>query len=223
MFRLHGESDSIIYHRTDPTTTVPLFLHKNSLRIRARPLIHHVRRFVTDDILVKLSSRSPTNFLDRRLDDLALPKHGTKLDNWSRIQQRENELFRGRKAQAAHDAERMVGLDGWRMEFAIPMAELVSRRKLNVNFTSSPIIPPRQWCDQCVKGRGVEIPHKRAALERAGESTLAVFAFEFCFFKTFGSVSEWWQKKERRVLYWSIWTLDTWRRFPQQRRRSLIT
>ena len=29
---------------------------------------------------VKLSSRSPTNFLDRRVDELALPKHGTKLD-----------------------------------------------------------------------------------------------------------------------------------------------
>ena len=70
-----------MYHRTDPTTTVPLFLHKNILRIH---VIHYVRRVVTDDIPVKLSSRSPTNFLDRRLDELALMKP----DKWTRVEQR---------------------------------------------------------------------------------------------------------------------------------------
>ena len=206
MFMLHSESDSIIYHRTDPTTTVPLFLHKNSMRIHARPLIHHVRRFVTDDIPVKMSSRSPRNFLDRRWDELALPKHGTKLDNWTRIEQRENELLRGRKAQAAHDAERMVGADGRRMAFALPMAEPREPSETEREVHELTHLPPRQWRDQCVKGRGEETPHKRVTLERAGESTLPFIKFDVCFFKTFGSVSEWWQKKERRVLYWSMWS-----------------
>ena len=80
MFRLNGENDSIMYHQTDPTMTVPVFFHDNSLRIHARPLIHHVRLVAGDDIPVKLSSRSRTSLLDRRLDELALPKRGKKLD-----------------------------------------------------------------------------------------------------------------------------------------------
>ena len=55
-------------HQRAPTTTVPLFLHKNSLRIRAGPIVHHVSR---------LSAQSPLRLLDRRLDELALPKHLT--------------------------------------------------------------------------------------------------------------------------------------------------
>ena len=97
---------------TEPTT-VRLFLHKNSLRIHARPLIHHVRLFAEDDSPVRLSSRSPTNLLNRRLDKVPLREHFTKRDKWTPVEQRENDLSRGRKAQAAHDAERTVGPDGW--------------------------------------------------------------------------------------------------------------
>ena len=42
VFRLNCGNDSIMYHRNDPTSTVKLFLHNKSLRILARPLIHHV-------------------------------------------------------------------------------------------------------------------------------------------------------------------------------------
>ena len=45
-----------------------------------------------------------------------------KLDMWTRNDQRENELLRARKAQAAHDAECTVAPDEWRIELA--MAEL---------------------------------------------------------------------------------------------------
>ena len=96
MFRLNGEIDSIMYHRSGPTTKVPLFLNKNSLRVHAKPLIHHVRLVAADDIPVRLSSRPPTNLLDRRLDGFA--RHV--------FEHRENELSRGRTAQAAVDAER---------------------------------------------------------------------------------------------------------------------
>ena len=58
-------------------------------RVHARPLIHHVRLDAVDDIPVRLSSRSLTNWLDRRLDELALPKHGTRLDRRTRVGQRE--------------------------------------------------------------------------------------------------------------------------------------
>ena len=37
VFNFRRENDSIMYHHRDPTTTVPLFLHKNNLRIRAKP------------------------------------------------------------------------------------------------------------------------------------------------------------------------------------------
>ena len=113
---------------TEPTQR-HCFLQEHSLRIHARPVAEN-------DIPVRLSSRSSTILLDRRLDYLALPGHGTKLDKWTRIEQRENELLRGRKAQAAHDAERMVGPGGRRTELAIPMADLASCGKLNVKFTS---------------------------------------------------------------------------------------
>ena len=46
---------------------------------------------------VRLSPQSPLRLLDRRLDELALPKHGTKLDKWTRLEKRENELMRERK------------------------------------------------------------------------------------------------------------------------------
>ena len=45
-----GETDSIMYHQSDPTTTVPLFLHKNSLRVRANPIVYHVSLAVEDDM-----------------------------------------------------------------------------------------------------------------------------------------------------------------------------
>ena len=101
--------------------------------------------------------------------------------NWTTghvVEKRENELLRGRKAQAAHDAERMVGVDGRRMEFAIPMAEPREPSETEREFHELTHLLPRQWCDQCVKGRGVEIPHKRVTLERAE----SVIAFDFCFF-----------------------------------------
>ena len=80
VFNVKGENDSIRCHHRDPTTTVPLFLHKNSLRIRANPIVHHVSPVMEDDMPVRLSAQSPLRLLDRRLDELALPRHGTKLD-----------------------------------------------------------------------------------------------------------------------------------------------
>ena len=152
----------IIYHRTDPTRTVLLFLRKNNLRIHARPLLHYVRLVVTDDTPVKLFSRSPTNFLDRRLGELALPTHGTKLDKWTRVEQRYNELLRGRKAQAAHDAEHMVGLVGRRMGFAIPTTEPHEPSETGREVHEVTHLLPRQWCDHCVKGRrSVQNQHSR--------------------------------------------------------------
>ena len=88
-----------MYHHRDPTTTVPLFLHKNSLKIRANPIAHHVSPVMEDDMPVRLSGQSPLRLLDRLLDELELPKHGTKLDKWTRIEKRENELMRERKSQ----------------------------------------------------------------------------------------------------------------------------
>ena len=90
-----------MYHHRDPTTIVPLFLHKNSLRIRAKTIVHHVSPVMEDDMLVRLSGQSPLRLLDRRFDELVLPKHGTKLDKWTRVEKRENELMRERKSQAA--------------------------------------------------------------------------------------------------------------------------
>ena len=50
---------------------------------------------------VRLSAQSLLRLLDRRLEELALPKHGTKLDKWTRPEKREDELMRERKSQAA--------------------------------------------------------------------------------------------------------------------------
>ena len=92
-----GENDSIMYRHRYPTTTVPLFLHKYSLRIRADPVVHHVSPVMEDDMPVRLSGQSPLSLLDRRVDELALPRHGTKLDKWTRVEKRENEFIEGAK------------------------------------------------------------------------------------------------------------------------------
>ena len=47
--------------------------------------------------------------------------------------------------------------------------------------------PPQPWCEQCIRGRGTENPHKMVTFERA-ESTLSVNAFDLCFIKTSGIV-----------------------------------
>ena len=52
------------------------------------------------------------------MDELALPKHGTKLDKWTRIEKREKEFMRERKSQAAIESEREVGPEGRRREAA---------------------------------------------------------------------------------------------------------
>ena len=57
------------------------------------------------------------------MDELALPKHGTKLDKWTRIEKRENELIRERKSQAAIESAREAGPEGRRREAAIPISD----------------------------------------------------------------------------------------------------
>ena len=176
-----------MYHHRDPTTTVPLFLHKNSLRMRANPIVHHVCPVMKDDKPVRLSSQSPVRLLDRRLEELALPKHGTKLDKWSRIEQRENVLVRERKSQTMIDPERELGPEGRRREAAIPVSSprepTITEREVH-ELTH---LPPQPWCEQCIRGRGTENPHKRVTFEHA-EHTLPVIAFDFCFIKTSGIV-----------------------------------
>ena len=85
--------------------------------------VHRVSPVVAVDMPVRLSSRSPLNLLDRRLDELALPKLGTKLDQWTRIQKHENELVRMRKSHAAIDAEGGAGPEVRHRNAAIPMPD----------------------------------------------------------------------------------------------------
>ena len=187
MFNLRGENDSIMYHHRDPTATVPLFLHKNSLRINANPIVHHVSPVMEDDMPVRLSGQSPLKLLDRRLDELALPKHGTKLDKWTRIEKRENELMRERKSQAAIESEREAGPEGRRREAAIPISDPREPTNTEKEVHELTHLPSQPWCEQCIRGRGTENPHKRVTFERV-ESTLPAIAFDFCFIKTSGIV-----------------------------------
>ena len=73
------------------------------------------------------------------------------------------------------------------MELAIPMAEPREPSKTERDVHELTHLSPQQWCDHCVKRRGVEHPHKRVTLE-SPESTLLVTAFDFSFIKTSGSV-----------------------------------
>ena len=56
----------------------------------------------------------------------------------------------------------------------------VIRRTRRGKFTSSRILPPQLWCEQCVKGRGTENPPRRVTFERA-ESTLPCHRIRFLF------------------------------------------
>ena len=182
---LKGENDSIMYHLNDSTATVPLFLHRNSLRVHTRPFLHHVSPVVVDHMPLRQSWRSPSNLLDRRLDELALPKHGTKLDKWTRLEKRENELVRERKSQAAIDAALEAGLEGRLRDAAIQMSDPREPSSTEKEVHELTHLLPQPWCERCVKGRGMENPHKRVTIERA-ESTLHVIAVDFCFIKTSG-------------------------------------
>ena len=74
-----------------------------------------------------------------------------------------------------------------RRDGAIPIAD--PREPLNTERAVHELthLPPQPWCEQCVKGRRTENPHKRVTFERA-KSTLPVVAFDFCFIKTSGIV-----------------------------------
>ena len=187
VFNLRRENDSIMYHHRDPTTTVPLFSHKNSLRIRANTIVHQVSPVMGDAMPVRLYGQSPLRLLDRRLDELALPKHGTMLDKWTRIEKRENELVRERKSQAAIESEREAGPEGRRREAAIPIADPREPTITEKEVHELTHLPPQLRCEQCVRERGTENPHKRVMFERA-EPTLPVLACDFCFIRSSGIV-----------------------------------
>ena len=91
-----------------------------------------------DDLFVRLSGQSPLRLLDHRLDELALPKHGTKLDTWTRIEKRENELMRAKiTSRAAIEAE-MVQKDAVEKLRSRPQTH-VNRRTQRRKLTSSVI------------------------------------------------------------------------------------
>ena len=136
-----------------------------------------------DDMPVRLSSRSLLKLLDRRWDELALPKQGTKLHKWTRLEKREKELVRERKSQAAIDAEREAGPKGRRRNAAMPRADLCEPSNTEKEVRELTRLPPQPLCERCVMGRGTENPHKRVTFERA-ESRLLVIAFDFCLIKT---------------------------------------
>ena len=169
VFSFKGENESIMHHQSDPTTTVPFFLHKNGLRIHATPFVHHVSPVVEDDMPLRLSSRSPLTLLDRRLDELALQKHGAKLDKWTRLEKRVKELVRERKPQAAIDVERVAGPEGRRRDAAIPIADPREPSNTYKDVHERTHLPgPQPWCEQCFKERGMENPHKRGDVRTCG-------------------------------------------------------
>ena len=174
-------------HQSDPTTSVPFFLKKTSLRMHAKPIVHHGSPVLEDDMPWRPSSRSPLKLLDRRLDELALPKQGTKLDKWTRLEKREKELVRERKSQAAIDAEREAGPEGRRRDAATPTADHREASNTEKEVQELTHLPPQPWCEQCAKERVTENPQKRVTFEGA-ESTLPVVALDFCFIKTSGIV-----------------------------------
>ena len=67
--------------------------------------------------------------------------HCLNTDKWTCIEQRDKELLRARKSQAAHEAERMVGPDGRRTEVAIPMAEPRGPSETEREVPTPPLLP----------------------------------------------------------------------------------
>ena len=141
VFSLKRENDSIMYHQSNPTTTLQLFLHKNSLRVHARPFVQHVSLVVVDDF------RSSSNLLDCRSDELALPTHGTKLDEWTRLEERENGLVRERTSLAAIGAEREGGPERRHRYAVIPMSDRREPSSTEKEVHEVTHRPPQPWCE----------------------------------------------------------------------------
>ena len=85
------------------------------------------------------------------------------------------------------DAERTVGPEWRRMGPPIPMPEPREPSKAEREVYEFTHLPPRQWCEHCVTGRGVQHPHKQVTLERA--ESLPEITFDVCFIEISGSVS----------------------------------
>ena len=78
--------------------------------------------------------------------------------------------MRDGRSQAAIDAEREAGPKGRRRDAANPMADPRDSSNTEKEVHELTQLPPQPWCEQCVKERGNENPHKRVTFERA-EST----------------------------------------------------
>ena len=110
--------------------------------------------------------------LDRRLDELALPKHGTKLEKWTRAENRENGLAREGTSQAAIDAEREAGPEGRHRDAAIPMSDPREPSSTEKEVHELTHIPPQPWCEQCVKVRYATLAYGRRLKELLSESVV---------------------------------------------------
>ena len=95
--------------------------------------------------------------------------------------------MRERKSQAAVESEREARPEGRQREAAIPISDPREPTITEKEVHELTHLPPQPWCEQCVRGRGTENPHKRVTFERA-ESKVHVIAFDFCFIKTSGIV-----------------------------------
>ena len=128
---------------------------------------------------VLLSGQSPLILLDRRLDELALPKHGTKLDKCTRIEKHENEVMRERKSQAAIEAAA-----------AIPISDPREPSNTEKEVHELTHLPPQPSCEQNSASEE-EVRRILTSGRRSKERnphTLPVTTFDFCFIKTSGIV-----------------------------------
>ena len=74
-----------MFHSSNPLVTVPLFLRKNNLQSRARPVVTNVIRIMH----VRPSVSSLVALFDALLEEMVAGEYGTMLETWTRIQQHE--------------------------------------------------------------------------------------------------------------------------------------
>ena len=90
------------------------------------------------------------------------PSTGRSWTSGHVLRNAKTELMRERKTQEG-------GPEGRRREAAIPISD--PREPTITEKEVHELTQPQPWCEQCVRGRGTENPHKRVTFERA-ESTL---------------------------------------------------
>eukprot|EP00435_Cladocopium_sp_Y103_P027470 s353_g6.t1 len=149
----------------------------------------------------RLHGWSKVEDMRKRLKELDEPIYGDKHTLWTRLKKAEAAL-RARQAaaqdwQERHGARQQALREGRGDQVeAVPAAALPSEEERARHFITH--LPPAPWCEFCVRGHGLDDPHRRRTLEQKLAENH--FELDYSFLKTDTSLAEKFEESSDTVL-----------------------